>query len=172
MNNYKDKECNFVAKMIHLGFNEMKSRGLEKIEMKGIFSGMIRSLQQKNFFYGTGDARRKAAGSYAWSLKAISMAKVNGHKIDADRSQLKVEHNIPVDYTLKTIWRDIDTLNVEDITNILFENSKTVVMTIEEDSSISLNKSMPEDWDGVDPYVRYRETEIEVVINPFSLEPR
>jgi hypothetical protein len=79
-----------------------------------------------------------------------------------DEAEKRVfEHAIPLAVLFKEMLAN--PITDDSIRRLLTERLVAVVVTKEEDERLTqmqLGRSMPEDWDGVDPYARYRKAGI------------
>ena len=140
---------------------------------KRAISELIRNLQQTNIYDSNGN--RKRVRSWAWSEEALKFASFDKkNKPEVDRKKVTVDHPVTVEHTIQFLWSNFEKLSIEDITDVVYKNSRTVVITKEEDSVLNskgLRSKMPENFEPENFLARY-EGVLEVVVNPFKLNER
>jgi hypothetical protein len=78
------------------------------------------------------------------------------------------DHAIPFRYQLKELI-SIPEINTFAVKSALEKYGVAVLITKEQDrllTSLGLQRSMPKDWDGIDPLARYKMAKIDLIINP------
>lgn len=75
------------------------------------------------------------------------------------------EHTVPVDVVLKMLYQNLDNLTEDLFWQIMDKYNITTIVLKTEDTRLTqagVSKSMPLDWDGKDPFARYKLVGIEI----------
>lgn len=101
----------------------------------------------------------------------FSKKRIRSHMASKERNNqnLRYDHPVPLKIIIEKLFAldEIDEKNVKKLLSKYIKNGG-VLITKDEDKTlteIGLKSSMPDNWDGVDVYARYKSANIDLLIN-------
>ena len=90
------------------------------------------------------------------------------------KEDLVADHAVPISLLLEEIYKEKDSITLDQLVKLLEKYSAMTLITRNEDNLLiekGLAKKMPIGWDGEDIFARYKEAGIEVEPNPSLRQP-
>ena len=137
---------------------------LEKMDLNPHTKHHIRSAIREATLKVTTNKGSSKDKATMMSISALEQMK------SGDKSKLILEHVVPVSEINKRVL-SLGSPNANKIQEIVVEWSILCVITEDEDELLKnekITKSMPNDWDGIDKYARYKKVGIELVQSKYK----